>query len=478
MKQADIGVVGLSVIGGNLIRNLESRGISVAVYNRSQEKLDQYLRLHGEGKEIIGASSLKEFASALRRPRRILLMIAPGSPVDEVLDLLVPELEAGDIVMDGAGSHFRDSIRRAAFLKEKGIGFLDLGVAGGEKGALKGASLMAGGDPAVWEQVRPLLESVSRKTVAGVCCSLTGPAGCGHFLKMMHDGIGYSFMQLIAEVYLIMRELLHMRPDDMSRYFREWNKGDLNGYLVDAAANILVSRDPRSSGPLIDRISARDQQKGSGKWSVSTAMELNVPAMTIAESVLSRMFSDYVAERDCASKVLPGPPVRDMMHDRPQFLNHLRSALYAAEICAYAQGVRIVRDATIRFGWRFDFARITELWNGGSILRARVLDQIADAYRENPDEKFLMMTPFFRARLANAQNAWRDVVTRTIHSGIAIPALASSISYYDSLRAKSNPVNMIQAFRDYSDAGSFERTDSPEGEYVHAEWNGSSDESI
>lgn len=479
--KADIGLVGLGVMGQNLVLNMARNGYRVAVYNRTLSVTQKFMEGPARGVEsIVGAATIEELVSSLERPRRIMLMVKAGSPVDAVIEQLDPYLGAGDIIIDGGNSHFKDTARRAAALEGVGLRYLGVGVSGGEEGALWGPSIMPGGSAEAWKHVEPIFTAIAAKAQSGEsCCSYLGPGGAGHFVKMVHNGIEYVDMQLISETYFIMRELLSMRADEMQRVFDDWNRGDLSSYLIEITARILGKRDQRTGRPIVDVIADRAGQKGTGKWTAQEALDRGAAAPTMAEAVFARYLSAMKEERCAASVELPGPDISGQSgqcnahcsHDkdcREGMIGDLRDALYAAKICAYAQGFELMKQASHEYEWGLDLGSVALLWRGGCIIRAQFLECIAEAYRRDPGLANLMLDPYFKKAVVGGQRAWRRVVAAAAMEGIPVPALSSSLAYYDSYRHDSLPANLIQAQRDYFGAHTYERLDSP-GSF-HTEW--------
>ncbi len=471
MKKADIGLIGLAVMGENLVLNMESKGFTVAVYNRTTEKVDRFVNGRGKGKNIIGTHSLEELVSVLERPRKVMLLVKAGKPVDDFIEQLIPLLEPGDIIIDGGNSHFPDTIRRTKYVESKGLLFIGTGVSGGEEGALKGPSMMPGGSPEAWPHVKEIFQKIAAKVEDGTpCADWVGENGAGHFVKMVHNGIEYGDMQLIAESYFMMKELLGMTADEMHEVFAEWNKGELDSYLIEITADIMAYRD-EDGEPLLEKILDAAGQKGTGKWTAMAALDEGVPLTLIAEAVFARALSAQKEERVAASKVLHGPdPFFD--GDRRAFLEDMRRALYASKIISYAQGFTLMREAAKTYGWNLDYGRIALLWRGGCIIRSAFLGKIYDAYRRDPALPNLILDPYFRSIVEGNQESWRRVVSTALTQGIAIPAMAAALTYFDGYRTGRLPANLIQAQRDYFGAHTYERVDRPRGEYFHTNWTG------
>jgi 6-phosphogluconate dehydrogenase len=469
VKKADIGLVGLGVMGQSLALNLAGHGYRVAVYNRRSEKVHEFIKGPAQDKEIVGTYSWEELGDALCRPRKVLLMVKAGSPVDAVIQELLAVLEAGDVIMDGGNSHFKDTIRRHEMLKEKGILYLGVGISGGEEGALKGPSIMPGGDKAAWDLVRePLLAIAAKAGQNEPCCTYLGPGGVGHFVKMVHNGIEYGDMQLISEAYFLMQELLGMSADGIGQVFEAWNEGELESYLIEITADILFRIDDFTGRPLVDVILDEAEQKGTGKWTAQEAMELGVPVPTIAEAVFARAVSSLKTERITAAKSLAGPHT-EFGDDKTKLLQDIRQALYLSKICSYAQGFALLKGASDHYAWDLDLGQVALIWRGGCIIRARFLDEIAAAFHRSPGLTNLMLDPYFKAALNEGQLSLRRVVATAATFGIPIPGFGSALFYYDAYRRERLPANLLQAQRDYFGAHTYRRLDRP-GSF-HTEWS-------
>ena len=466
VPEHEIGVVGLATMGENLARNLASHGVRVAVYNRTRKRTDDFMAAHsGEG-DFRPAGSLEELVRVLQPPRAILLMVKAGAAVDESVDLLSAVLEPGDTIIDGGNSLFHDTRRRAKAAEAAGLGFIGAGVSGGEEGALLGPSIMPGGTRESYQRVAEMLTAISAKVDGVPCCTYIGPDGAGHFVKMVHNGIEYADIQLIAETYDFLRQALGMSPADLAAVFREWNQGELQSYLIEITANVLAKLD--GSSALVDAIDDKAEQKGTGLWTSESALELGVPLTGITEAVFARMLSSQKADRVKASSVLAGPKPGGSTGTRAALVDDVRDALYASKIVAYAQGFEHLRAGSREFGWDLDLGALATIWRGGCIIRAQFLDRIKDAYAESPDLPNLMLAPFFQEALASAQQSWRFVVKQAIDQGVPIPAFASSLAYYDGYRRARGPANLIQGLRDYFGAHGYHRTDR-EGAF-HTRW--------
>jgi 6-phosphogluconate dehydrogenase len=472
MQKADIGVIGLAVMGENLILNMESKGFTVAAYNRTVDKVDRFVQGRARGKKIIGTRSIEEFVTSLERPRRAMLMIKAGKPVDDTIEQLLPHLEEGDIIIDGGNSFFGDTIRRTAYLESKGLRYIGTGVSGGEEGALHGPSIMPGGSPEAWPHVKDIFQSIAAKVADGTpCCDWVGPGGAGHYVKMVHNGIEYADMQMISEAYFLMARLLNMAPAEMAEVFGRWNEGELDSYLVEITREILGTVDEETGQPMVDLILDRAGQKGTGKWTSQSALDLGAPAPTIAEAVFARFMSALKDERLAAAEVLHGPQPA-FEGDRAAFVEDIRQALYASKICSYAQGFQLLAMASQEHGWNLDLGGIALMWREGCIIRAQFLEYIKGAYDREPDLANLLLAPYFREAIEQGQAAWRRVVSIAVTNGIPAPAFASALAYYDGYRTARLPANMIQAQRDYFGAHTYERVDRPRGEFFHTDWTG------
>lgn len=467
MEQADIGLIGLAVMGQNLVLNMESKGYTVAVYNRTVERTDEFVNGPAKGRNVLPAHSLQEFVALLKRPRKVMVMVKAGAPVDAVVDELAKLLEPGDLIIDGGNSYFKDTIRRERELAAKGLLYLGVGVSGGEEGALKGPSIMPGGPQAGWELAGEILTAISAKVDGEPCCTYLGPDGVGHFVKMVHNGIEYGDMQLIAEAYFLMERVLGMSAAEMSDVFAEWNEGELQSYLIEITADILRRVDEETGRPLVDVILDEAGHKGTGKWTSQEALDLGVPAPTITEAVYARYISAIKAEREVAAKHLPGPDQSPQVEKAP-LIEAIRQALYAAKICSYAQGFAILSKAAESYGWKPDMGAIAKIWRGGCIIRAQFLDRIKEAYDAEPELPNLLLAPYFRDVLIRSQSGWRKVVSLATELGIPVPGFSSALAYYDLYRHERLPANLLQAQRDYFGAHTYRRVDR-EGVF-HTEW--------
>ena len=471
MNQADIGVIGLAVMGENLILNMASKGFTVAAFNRTVDKVTAFTEGRGANKTIIGAHDLKEFVGSLKRPRKVMLMIKAGKAVDDTIAQLEPLLEPGDIVIDGGNSFFEDSVRRTKALEAKGLLFIGTGVSGGEEGALTGPSIMPGGSAGAWEHVKPIFQGIAAKVDDGSpCCDWVGPDGAGHFVKMVHNGIEYGDMQMIAEAYGLLRGT-GLSNAEISQVFTDWNEGELESYLVEITAEILTKKDEETGADLVDVILDTAGQKGTGKWTSSTALEVGSPSSTIAEAVFARCLSALKEERVRAEGVLKGPGL-EFTGDRASFIEDVRQALYASKICSYAQGFQLMQFVARERGWDLNYGSIALMWRGGCIIRARFLENIKAAYDTNPKLENLLLDAYFAETIQTHQSGWRRVVADAITRGTWTPAFSSAIAYYDGYRTARLPINLLQAQRDFFGAHTYERTDKPRGEFFHTNWTG------
>lgn len=470
-EKADFGLVGLAVMGENLVLNVESRGFTVAVFNRTVEKVTKFINGRAKGKNIIGTRSVEELVASLMTPRKVMLMVKAGKAVDEFIELLIPHLEKGDIVIDGGNSHYPDSIRRTKYLESKGLLFIGAGVSGGEEGALRGPSIMPGGSSAAWPHVKPIFQAIAARVEDGTpCCDWVGSDGAGHFVKMVHNGIEYGDMQLICEAYQIMSELLGMNADEMHTVFKKWNEGDLNSYLIEITRDILAYKDTDGK-PLVDKILDTAGQKGTGKWTSVTSLDLGIPLTMISEAVFARCLSALKEDRVAASKVLCGPKSK-FTGDKQAFLNDLEKALYASKLVSYAQGFTLLRAAAEEFKWDLNYGGIALLWRGGCIIRSIFLGKIKEAFDKNPKLSNLLLDPFFKGKIESSQDAWRRVISAAVMNGIWVPAFSTALNYFDGFRNSRLPANLLQAQRDYFGAHMYERVDKPRGEFFHTNWTG------
>ena len=467
MATQDFGLIGLAVMGQNLSLNVESKGFSVAVFNRTAARTEDFMARRAQGKSFIASYSIADFAASLSRPRKIMLMVKAGQPVDGFIEQLVPHLDQGDLIVDGGNSFFKDTIRRNKALVEKGILYIGTGVSGGEEGALHGPSIMPGGQPEAYELVQPILAKIAAQVDGEPCCTYIGPDGAGHYVKMVHNGIEYGDMQLISEAYFIMKNALNLSSEQLREVFAQWNEGELNSYLIEITTDIFSRMDEESGQPLVEVILDRAGQKGTGKWTSQDALDLGIAAPTIAEAVFARCISAVKEERVAASGVLHGPN-GTYGGSKDEFVEAIRQALYASKICSYAQGFSLMRQAGKEYGWDLKFGEIAKIWRGGCIIRAQFLHRITDAYDRKPQLANLMLDPFFKDVLENAQENWRRVVASASTLGLPVPAFSSALSYFDSYRRERLPANLIQAQRDYFGAHTYQRVDK-DGTF-HTEW--------
>ncbi len=468
--KSDIALVGLAVMGENLILNMASKGYTVTAYNRSSEKVDNFLAGRAEGKSIRGARSIEELVQSLAKPRKIMLMVKAGEAVDDFIEQLIPHLEKGDIIIDGGNTHYPDTNRRTQYLESKGLLYIGTGVSGGEEGALTGPSIMPGGSPAAWEHVKPIFQDISAKVDGGTpCCDWVGEEGAGHFVKMVHNGIEYGDMQLICEAYQLMKDLLGMSHDEMHEVFAEWNEGELNSYLIEITRDILAYKE--GDEPLVDKILDKAGQKGTGKWTGIIALDMGIPLTLIGEAVFARCLSAQKDERVEASKVLSGPKVK-FEGDKKAFIDDLRQALLASKMISYAQGYALMREAAREFDWHLNYGGIALMWRGGCIIRSGFLDNIKHAFDKDSELKNLLLDDYFHGKIDAAQDGWRRVAATAISSGIPTPAITTALNYFDGYRCARLPANLLQAQRDYFGAHTYERVDKPRGEHFHTNWTG------
>ena len=473
MKElSDIGLIGLAVMGENLVLNMESKGFRVSVFNRTVEKVDKFMDGRGKGLNIYGAHSLEDFVASLKAPRKVFLMVKAGAAVDAFIDKLIPVLSPGDIIIDGGNTHFPDTARRTAYVESKGLLYIGTGVSGGEEGALKGPSMMPGGSPAAWPYVKPIFQGICAKVADGSpCCDWVGEGGAGHFVKMVHNGIEYGDIQLICECYQIMKDILGMTNEEMHETFAEWTKGDLDSYLIEITRDILAKKDD-DGRYVLDYILDTAGQKGTGKWTAVSALDQGVPLTLIGESVFARCLSAQKEERVAASGILKGPKLAKFTGDRAAFLEDLRKALFAAKVVSYAQGYALMRAAAKEYGWNLNYGGIALMWRGGCIIRSVFLGRIKEAFDKDPDIANILLDPYFSGKLAEAQQGWRNVLCTAVQNGIPAPCLTAGLQYYDGYRCSRLPANMLQAQRDFFGAHTYERTDRPRGEFFHTNWTG------
>ena len=467
--KADIGLIGLAVMGQNLVLNMNDHGYTVAVFNRTVSKVDEFLSGEARGTRVLGAHSLDELVRMLKRPRRIMLMVKAGWPVDEFIRQLLDHLEPGDIIIDGGNSNYEDTRRRVSLVESKGLLYIGTGVSGGEEGARRGPSIMPGGSAEAWPQVRPLFQAVSAKVDGGEpCCDWVGDDGAGHFVKMVHNGIEYGDMQLICEAYHLMKAGLGMPADETSRVFARWNRGRLDSYLIRITRDILAVKDD-DGGPLVEKVLDTAGQKGTGRWTVISALNMGVPLTLIGEAVLARALSAIKEDRVEASRLLTGPSP-DGAATGADLVDDLEKALYASKIVSYAQGYQLMRAAAAEYGWNLDFGGIALMWRGGCIIRSVFLGKIKEAFDRQPDLKNLLLDPYFKEQVEGAQESWRRVVSRAVRWGVPVPATSSALAFYDGYRQAWLPANLLQSQRDYFGAHTYERVDRPRGEFFHTRW--------
>ncbi len=470
-ESCDIGLIGLAVMGQNLVLNMNDHGYRVAVFNRTVSKVDDFIQNEAAGTQVVGAHSIEELVAALKRPRRVMLMVKAGETVDQMIEHLLPHLEKGDIIIDGGNSHFPDTNRRTKDLAEKGILFIGTGVSGGEEGARFGPSIMPGGNPAAWPHVKEIFQSIAAKVEDGSpCCDWVGENGAGHYVKMIHNGIEYGDMQLICEAYDLLRAGLGLSADELHEVFAEWNKGELDSYLIEITSEIFAKRD-EDGAPMVDKILDAAGQKGTGKWTGVNSLELGVPVTLIGEAVYARCLSAMKDERVAASKILTGPK-HSTAQDRQQFIEDVRRALYCSKMISYAQGYMLMREAAKDQGWKLNFGGIALMWRGGCIIRSRFLGKIKEAFDKNPQLTNLLLDDFFSRTLNEYQASWRRAIIKAIEYGVPTPAFSTALSFFDGYRAERLPANLLQAQRDFFGAHTYERVDKPRGEFFHTNWTG------
>ncbi|HUT66790.1 MAG TPA: NADP-dependent phosphogluconate dehydrogenase [Spirochaetota bacterium] len=468
MKKMDIGLIGLAVMGQNLVLNMEDKGYGVAVYNRTVDRVDRFIDERAKDRRILGTHSIEEFCGALKRPRTVMLVVKAGQPVDDLIEQLLRYLEEGDIILDGGNSYFKDTVRRAEYVEGRGIRYMGVGISGGEEGALKGPSIMPGGSKEAWERVRPILQGIAAKVSDGSpCCEYMGPDGAGHFVKMVHNGIEYVDSQLICEAYFIMKMILGLSYEEMQHIFEGWNRTELDSYLIEITADILGKKDPDTGKPIVEIILDRAAQKGTGKWASKESLDLGVSFPTVAEAVFARTMSSVKKERVEASRVLRGPKA-EFDGEKQRFIEAIGDALYAAKVCSYAQGFALLEAGSKEYGWNLKPGAISLIWRNGCVIRAKFLDCIRDAFSKSPELENLLLDPFFRDAVGKGQENWRWVVSTAASLGVPAPVLSSSLAYYDSYRSEILPANLLQAMRDYFGAHTYERVDR-EGVF-HTNW--------
>ena len=471
MEKCDIGLIGLAVMGENLILNMERNGFAVAVYNRTVSKVDQFINGRAKGKNIVGCHSIDELVANLKKPAKVMLMVKAGQAVDDFIELLLPHLEPGDIIIDGGNSHFPDTIRRTRSLESKGYLFIGTGVSGGEEGALWGPSVMPGGSAQAWPHVKPIFQAIAAKVADGSpCCEWVGGDGAGHFVKMVHNGIEYGDMQMISEAYWLLKKA-GLSQRELTQVFTKWNKGELDSYLIQITAEIMAKKDEDTNKYMLDVILDAAGQKGTGKWTSIAALDLGVPAQTVAEAVFARAMSAIKEERVAAAQVLKGPQTR-FSGDKKTFIEMVRRALYASKICSYAQGFQLMAAAAAEYKWELHYGQIALMWREGCIIRAQFLGKIKEAFDRNPQLQNLLMDPYFKKIIESNQAAWRTVIAKAVKMGIPIPAFSSALAYFDGYRSERLPANLLQAQRDYFGAHTYERVDQPRGKWFHTNWTG------
>ncbi len=470
-KLADIGLIGLAVMGENLVLNIERKGFTVGIFNRTVARVDEFIAGRGAGKNLIGAHSIEELCATLQKPRKVMMLVKAGKPVDDFIELIIPYLDKGDIIIDGGNSHFTDTIRRTKYVESKGLLYIGSGVSGGEEGALLGPSMMPGGSPAAWTAVKEIFQAVSAKVEDGSsCCDWVGEGGAGHFVKMVHNGIEYGDMQIICEAYQVLKEMLGLSADEMHEVFKEWNKGDLDSYLIEITRDILGFRDEKGEA-LVEKILDTAGQKGTGKWTAVAALDAGIPLTLIGESVFARCLSAQKDMRVLASKAFVGPDSK-FSGDKKQMINDLKNALFGAKIISYAQGYNLMMEAAKENKWNLNYGGIALIWRGGCIIRSTFLGDIKKAFDINPGLENLLLDPHFKDIIENAQAGWRRVCASAMTYGIPVPALTSALCYFDGLRSEHLPANLLQAQRDYFGAHTYERIDKPRGEFFHTNWTG------
>ena len=468
----DIGLIGLAVMGQNLVLNMNDHGYKVAVFNRTVSKVDEFINNEAKGTQVEGAHSIQELAGMLKRPRRVMLMVKAGPTVDDMISQVLPYLEPGDIIIDGGNSHYPDSTRRTRDLAKSGILFIGTGVSGGEEGARFGPSIMPGGNPAAWPHVKEIFQSIAAKVDDGTpCCDWVGEDGAGHYVKMVHNGIEYGDMQLICEAYQMLKDSLGLNAGELHEVFAEWNRGELDSYLIDITAQIFAKRDD-DGVPVVDKILDTAGQKGTGKWTGISSLELGVPVTLIGEAVYSRCLSAMKDERVAASKILKGPASKPEIADRKAFIEDIRRALYCSKMVSYAQGYMLMREAAKDQKWNLNYGGIALMWRGGCIIRSRFLGKIKEAFDKNPNLTNLLLDDFFSGVLINYQESWRNAVIAAIQSGVPTPAFSTALAFYDGYRTERLPANLLQAQRDFFGAHTYERIDKPRGEFFHTNWTG------
>jgi 6-phosphogluconate dehydrogenase len=469
--KADFGLIGLAVMGQNLVLNMDDHGYTVAVFNRTVSKVDDFVNGNARGTRVIGTHSIEEFVSTLKRPRRVMLMVKAGPAVDSFIEVLIPHLEPGDIIIDGGNSNYNDTMRRAEYVESKGLLYIGTGVSGGEEGARHGPSIMPGGSPQAWPHVKPIFQAIAAKVADGSpCCDWVGENGAGHYVKMVHNGIEYGDMQLICEAYYLMKVALGMSNEELHQVFARWNEGKLDSYLIEITRDILGYQDENGEY-VVDKILDTAGQKGTGKWTGISSLDMGIPLTLIAEAVYARCLSALKEERVAASRVLTGPAPK-FDGDKAAFVGDIRDALYASKIVSYTQGYMLLRAAAQEYSWNLNYGGIALMWRGGCIIRSAFLGRIKEAFDKNPELTNLLMDDYFRQEVEVAQAAWRRVAAKAVEMGIPIPAMSSALTFYDGYRNGRLPANLLQAQRDYFGAHTYERVDRPRGEFFHTNWTG------
>ncbi|MFW6457573.1 MAG: NADP-dependent phosphogluconate dehydrogenase [Planctomycetota bacterium] len=468
MSKHEFGITGMAVMGQNLALNAESKGFSVAVHNRTTSKMERFIEDKCQNRDVSGYETIEDFVGSLERPRRVMILVKAGPPVDKVIEQIIPHLDEGDVIIDGGNSHFKDTIRRTEEVEKQGYLYIGTGVSGGEEGALKGPSLMPGGSSRAYSLIEPIFTTIAAQVSDEPCCTYIGDDGAGHYVKMVHNGIEYADMQLIGEAYYLLSNVLGLDSAELHEVFDEWNQGDLKSYLIEITADIFATDDPETGRPMVDVILDKAKQKGTGKWTSQSALDLGIPTPSIAEAVFARCISGQKEQRVRASSQLDGPDFDMPDLDRDKFIDDVRKALYASKVCAYAQGFALMEAAAREYEWNLDMGEIAMIWRGGCIIQAQFLNSIKDAYDANSNLANLLLAPYFKKAIVEGQAPWRRVVSLAVQAGIPVPAFSSSLAYYDSYRRKRLPANLIQAQRDYFGAHTYERVDK-EGTY-HTDW--------
>jgi 6-phosphogluconate dehydrogenase len=470
MADADIGLIGLAVMGQNLVLNMNDHGFKVSVFNRTVSKVDDFLLGPAKGTNVQGTHSLKQLVTSLKKPRRVMLMVKAGAAVDEFIEQLIPLLEPGDIIIDGGNSLYTDSNRRYQKLQSQRLRFIGAGISGGEEGARHGPSIMPGGDPEAWPHVKTIFQAIAAKVEGMPCCEWVGDQGAGHYVKMIHNGIEYGDMQIICEAYHLLKDALKLNADEQQAIFAEWNRTELNSFLIEITSNILGYKD-QDGQPMVDKILDVAGQKGTGKWTVENALDLGIPLTLIGEAVFARVLSSLKEDRLKANRVLKGP-ITSFIPRTDAWINHIRNALYASKIVSYAQGFMLMREAANHYGWKLNFGSIALMWRGGCIIRSSFLGKIKEAYDTNPELKSLLMDDYFSKEINQVEESWRESVALGAKAGIPLPCFSSALSFYDGYRTERLPANLLQAQRDYFGAHTYERVDKPRGQFFHTDWSG------